>query len=144
MGRNDDALRVLRDGIERAPDEGELHYSLALLLAEETRLEEAENALRRAAELLPDRARVHYNHGLALQQLGRRSEARAALRKARQVDPRDAGIAYALAVFYAQQGQWELALPHARDLIALAPGAAEPEQLLRSIETELEAQRSAR
>jgi len=144
MGRNDAAERVLREGIERAPDEGELYYSLGLLLAEEKRLEEAESALGRAAALLPDRARVHYNHGLALQQLGRRSEARAALQQARRIDPRDAGIAYAVAVFYAQQGQWALALPHARDLIALAPGEPGPQQLLRSIEKELAAERSDR
>jgi tetratricopeptide (TPR) repeat protein len=140
MGRNDAAERVLREGIERAPDEGELHYSLGLLLAEEKRLEEAEGALGRAATLLPDRARVHYNHGLALQQLGRRSEARAALRQARGIDPRDAGIAYAVAIFYVQQGQWELALPHARSLVALAPGAPEPQKLLRSIEAKLSAE----
>ena len=88
-GRNDAAERVLREGIQRAPDEGELHYSLALLLAEEKRLEEAEASLDRAAALLSDRARVHYNHGLALQQLGRRSEAREALQSARRIDPRD-------------------------------------------------------
>jgi tetratricopeptide (TPR) repeat protein len=143
-GRNEAAERVLREGIRRAPDEGELHYSLALLLAEEKRLEEAEVSLGRAAALLPDRARVHYNHGLALQQLGRRSEAREALQSARRIDPRDSPIAYALAVFYAQQGQWELALPHARDLIALSPGEPGPRQLLQSIERELAAQRSDR
>jgi len=144
MGRNDAAERVLREGIDRAPEEGELHYSLGLLLAEEKRLSEAESALHRAAALLPGRARVHYNHGLALQQLGRRTEAREALRKARRIDPRDPGIAHALAVFYAQQGQWELALPHARDLVALAPGEPEPEELLRRIERALEVERSGR
>jgi len=143
-GRNDAAERMLREGIERAPDEGELHYSLGLLLAEEKRLEEAADVLGRAATLLPDRARVQYNHGLALQQLGRRSEARAALRQARRIDPRDAGIAYAVAIFYVQQGQWELALPHARDLMALAPDSPEPLQLLRSIEEQLAAERSDR
>jgi len=144
MGRNDAAEQLLREGIERAPDEGELHYSLGLLLAEEKRLEEAQEALSRAASLLPHRARVRYNQALALQQLGRRSEARAALQKARRIDPRDPAVAYALAVFYAQQGQWEQALPHARDLIALAPGEPGPQRLLRSIERELEAERSRR
>jgi predicted CXXCH cytochrome family protein len=142
LGRNDAAERQLRKAIERAPDQGELHYSLGLLLAEEGRLEEAADTLGRAAALLPDRARTHYNHGLALQHLGRRSEARAALRQARQIDPRDPAIAYALVVFYVQQGQWEQALPHARDLMALAPGAPEPQQLLQRIESELSAEGS--
>jgi tetratricopeptide (TPR) repeat protein len=144
MGRNDAAERVLREGIARAPNQGELHYSLGLLLAEEKRLEEAAATLGRAAALLPERARAHYNHGLALQQLGRRSDARAALRRARRIDPRDTAIAYGLTVFYVQQGQWEQALPHARDLMALAPGAPEPRELLRRIEAELSAQASGR
>ena len=47
-------------------------------------------------------------------------------------------------VFYAQQGQWKLALPHARVLVALAPGAPEPQQLLQNIERQLAAERSDR
>jgi tetratricopeptide (TPR) repeat protein len=144
MGRNDAAERVLREGIARAPEQGELHYSLGLLLAEEKRLEEAASTLGQAAALLPDRARVHYNHGLALQQLGRRSDARTALRRARRIDQRDPAIAYGLTVFYVQQGQWEQAHPHARDLVALAPGAPEPRELLRRIEAELSAQEQGR
>jgi tetratricopeptide (TPR) repeat protein len=143
MGRNDAAERVLREGIKRAPDQGELYYSLGLLLAEEKRLEEAAIALGRAAALLPTWARAQYNYGLALQQLGRRSEAVAALREARRIDANDPAFAYALAVFYAQQGQWELALPQARDLAALTPGAAEPRELLRKIEAELSAEATA-
>src|SRR3990172_10289960 len=38
MSRNADAERVLREGIKRTPNEGELYYSLGLLLAEEKRL----------------------------------------------------------------------------------------------------------
>src|SRR5207244_8397301 len=49
LGRNPDAEHVLRDGIARVPDEGELHYSLGLLLGEEERLPEAAAALGRAA-----------------------------------------------------------------------------------------------
>jgi Flp pilus assembly protein TadD len=143
-GRNDRAERVLREGIKRAPDQGELHYSLGLLLAEESRLEAAADTLGRAAALLPARARAHYNHGLALQQLGRRTEARAALLEARRIDPSDPAITYALAVFYVQQGQWELALPQARDLMALSPGAPEPQQLLQRIEAELSAEEADR
>ena len=41
QGRNAEAESVLRAGIDRVPDDGELHYSLGLLLAEEQRLDEA-------------------------------------------------------------------------------------------------------
>src|SRR5205809_6922947 len=53
LGRNPDAEHVLRDGIARVADEGELHYSLGLLLGEEERLPEAAAALGRAADLMP-------------------------------------------------------------------------------------------
>jgi Flp pilus assembly protein TadD len=109
MGRNADAERELRESIERAPRQGELHYSLGLLLVEEKRLVEAAQELSRAAELLPDRARVRYNYGLTLQQIGRRRDAEEALLQAHQLDPPDAEIVYALAVFYIQQQQYRRA-----------------------------------
>jgi predicted CXXCH cytochrome family protein len=122
MGRNADAERVLRAGLTRTPAEGELHYSLGLvLLGEEQRLSEAADELADAARLLPRRARVLYNYGLALQQLGRRRQAEAALQRAHVLGPADPQIVYALAVFYAQQQQYERALPYARLLTELAP-----------------------
>ena len=61
-GRNPEAETVLRDGLEHAPDEGELHYSLGLLLAEDDRLQEAADSLGRAAALVPARARIRFNY----------------------------------------------------------------------------------
>jgi len=139
MRRNADAERVLREALERFPEEGELHYSLGLLLAEEQHLSDAADALARAADLLPQRARVRYNLALALQHLGRHAEAEAALLRAREVDPRDPGILHAVAVFYVQQGDWERARTYAQQLVALAPGAPGPIQMLQRIETELAA-----
>jgi tetratricopeptide (TPR) repeat protein len=55
-GRNEEAEKVLREGLRRTADEGELHYSLGLLLAEMERIDEAAVSLRRAAELLPGRS----------------------------------------------------------------------------------------
>jgi predicted CXXCH cytochrome family protein len=134
MNRNGEAERVLRDGIQHVPNQGELYYSLGLLLAEERRLEEAAGELGKAAELLPHRARVRYNYALALQHLGRRAEAETALLQAYQTDSRDPGIVHALAIFYAQQQQWERALPYAQKLIELAPGEPGPRQLMQQIQ----------
>jgi tetratricopeptide (TPR) repeat protein len=137
LGRNADAEAVLREGIERAPDEGELHYSLGLLLVEEQRLDEAEETLARATELLPDRARPRYNRALLLQQLGRTTQAEQALLEAQQLDARDPDILYALVVFYAQQQDWSRALPYARALTEISPGAPGPQQLLRQIQKQI-------
>jgi tetratricopeptide (TPR) repeat protein len=143
LGRNADAEAVLREGIKRAPNEGELHYSLGLLLAEEERLDEAEETLARATELLPDRARPRYNRALLLQQLGRSTQAEHALVKAHELDSRDADILYALVVFYVQQEDWSRALPYARALTDLSPGAPGPQQLLQRIRKQLSAARDS-
>jgi tetratricopeptide (TPR) repeat protein len=143
LGRNADAEAVLREGIERAPDEGELHYSLGLLLVEEQRLDEAEETLARATELLPDRARPRYNRALLLQQLGRTTQAEQALLEAQQLDARDPDILYALVVFYAQQQDWSRALPYARALTEISPGAPGPQQLLRKIQKQISSSRDS-
>jgi predicted CXXCH cytochrome family protein len=143
MRRNADAERVLREALDRFPEEGELHYSLGLLLAEDQHLSDAADALGRAADLLPHRARIRYNLALALQHLGRNAEAETALLRAHEVDPRDPEIVRAAAIFYIQQRDWERARTYARRLVALAPGAPGPTQMLQRIEAELSAKAAA-
>ena len=130
--RNPEAETVLRGGIEFAPDEAELHYSLGLLLAEEGRLAEAVDSLSRAA-VPTARARVHYNYGLALQQAGRLEEAEAALREARRRDDRDPDVALALARLLMDQQRWGEAGELAAALVRLVPGAPGPQRLLNEI-----------
>ncbi|HUK20734.1 MAG TPA: tetratricopeptide repeat protein [Gemmatimonadales bacterium] len=136
LGRNADAEREFREAVARAPQNGDLRYSLGLLLAEEHRLPEAVEQLDRAAQLLPDRPRVQYNYALALQGTGKMKQAEAALLDAYRLDSQDADVIYALALLYAQQAKWQRALPYARELVRLAPGAPEPAQLLQRIEME--------
>src|SRR5436190_17721339 len=131
LGRNPDAEHVLRDGIARVPDEGELHYSLGLLLGEEERLPEAAAAL--AAPPTSCRRRARYNEALALQRLGRRADAEAALVKAQNTDPEDPDVAYALAVLYAQQSDWSRARDAAARLTALSPGNPQVQELIDRI-----------
>ncbi|MCH7914994.1 MAG: tetratricopeptide repeat protein, partial [Deltaproteobacteria bacterium] len=133
MGRNAEAERVLREGIKQAPDEGELYYSLGLLLAEEKRYPEAASNLGRAAMLMPKRPRVHYNHGLALQHLGRRSGAEIALLKAHRLTGSDASILQALSIFYMQGRQWDRATTYAERLTHLYPNEPGSRRLLNQI-----------
>jgi tetratricopeptide (TPR) repeat protein len=130
-GRNREAEQQLREVIEVAPENGEGYYSLGLLLAELNRLEEAADMLANAAQRLPDRPRVHYNLALALQHLGRRGEAEKALLRAAELSGVDAGILHAVVIFYAQNKEWDTALPFARRLAAIQP-AAQP--LLEQVE----------
>ncbi|SEN84886.1 Tetratricopeptide repeat-containing protein [Rhodospirillales bacterium URHD0017] len=129
-GRPHDAERILRSGLQRVPNQGDLHYSLGLLVAEQNRLPEAAAELTEAARLLPERPRVHYNQALAWQRLDRRGEAEAALLKAQSLAPSDRAFAHALAVFYAQDRRWFLALPWAEKLVALDPADRQAQQFL--------------
>ncbi len=99
----------------------------------------ATDELAEAAKLLPDRARVRYNYGLALQQLGRRAEAEATLLRARELDRGDPKIAYALAVFYIQQQQYQRALGYAQRLTELVPEDPASRQLVERIRRQLDA-----
>ena len=133
LGRNADAELVLKDGLARVPDQGELEYSLGLLLAEEEHLPEAVVALGRAADLMPERARVRYNQALALQQLGRRADAEKAFVKAQALDPGDPAIAYALTILYVQDSDWSRASAAAEKLAALSPGDPQVQALIDRI-----------
>jgi tetratricopeptide (TPR) repeat protein len=138
MGRNTEAEEVLRQGLQVAPEEeGELLYSLGLLLAEEQRLEEAAEILRQASTRLPRRVRVHYNYGLTLQHLGRREAAETALRTAHQIEPTDADVLQALTIFYVQARRWKQAATYAEQLVRLYPNAPGPRQMLDDIRQQL-------
>jgi len=141
MGQNVEADRVLYEGIKRTPNEGELYYSLGLLLAEEKRLGDAAEALGDAARLMPQRARVRYNLPLAFDRLSRDRETEAALLQAFELDPRDAGIAYAAASFYMQRRQYARALPFAEQMAAISPEDPRSRQLVASLRRQLEAGR---
>ncbi len=134
IGENEKGVAVLQQGIDRFPDNGELYYSLGLLLAEMKQMNASTQALGKAADLLNDRARVRYNYALALQGLERNFEAAAELRKAYKIDNRAPDIVYALAVFHAQQAQWQDALPYAQQLVNLVPNAPGPRQMLNEIQ----------
>jgi predicted CXXCH cytochrome family protein len=127
--RNTEAEAVLREGLARAPDaagEGELHFSLGLLLAEENRLDEAAAALTRASELVPDRPRVFTNLGLALRTLGKTTEAESALWRARAKDANDTDALQVLAELALARGDRAQALALAEELARLLPNERWP------------------
>lgn len=137
LHRNREAERELREGMRLLPKEGELPYSLGLLLAEDEQYEEAARVLAKAAELLPTRARVRYNLALVQYKLGRDAEGDRALVEAGRLDPLDSDILYALAYRYAARGDWNRALPPARKLVELMPTNEDARALLQRIEAEV-------
>lgn len=136
-GRDHDALRLLEGALVTFPREGQLHYSLGLLLVELDRAEDAVESLRAAAALLPAHPRVRYNLGLLLGQLGRDDEAEVVLRDALSLAPADPDVRFALATFYADRERWADALPHAQRLAELVPDAPGPKALVERIRAAL-------
>jgi predicted CXXCH cytochrome family protein len=125
QGNSSEAEQRFRRIIELQPDFAAAHYSLGLLLAEQhNRLSEAIEEMATAVRLDPTQARMQYNLGLAQQQIGKGDEAELALRAACEIDPRMADAWHALALVYAERGDWERARQCADRLTRLAP--AEP------------------
>jgi len=128
---------VLRDGLKRTPNEGELYYSLGLLLAEDKRLAEAADALATAlAAHAPARPRA-VQSGPRADRLSRDREAEASLLQALQLDPQDGDIVYALTAFYVQRRQWKRALPFAEQLVTISPADPRARELLEGIKRQL-------
>jgi predicted CXXCH cytochrome family protein len=122
QGRKEEAEKLFREVTRLAPQLAEAHYSLGLLLAEDSeRISEAAEHLAKAAELSPRNPRIHYNLGLARQQLGKPAEAEKALLAALELAPRSPDYLHALAVFYSQQRNWPRALACTAELIRLDP-----------------------
>jgi len=126
--RNAEAERVLREGLIWAPENGELHYSLGLLLAEEQQWEKAVASLSDAVRLMPERARVRYNYALTLQRFGKPDKALEQLRAAYQIDASDPAILQSLSGHYATIGDLENALLYTEKLIELLPEDPRPRQ----------------
>jgi tetratricopeptide (TPR) repeat protein/Zn finger protein HypA/HybF involved in hydrogenase expression len=133
-GERTEAERLLRAAIESYPEEGELRYNLGLLLAGAERLEEAAQALTAASRRLPDRPRVHYNLGLARSRIDDRPRAEEALLRAHDLDQAEPDYLYALATFYLQGGEFELAHEWTSRLVEAVPGAPGPLELRAEIE----------
>jgi pentatricopeptide repeat protein len=107
--------------MEAYPDQHDVAYSLALLLAGSNRSNEALDYLAQASHGMPQRPRVHYNYGLLLAQMGRDTEAAAALRKALDLEPQSIDYLFALIDFYYKHGQFDEALVLADRMIEAHP-----------------------
>jgi len=116
-----EAEAQLRRVTELAPENGEGFYSLALLLAEQQRLDDAEKAFAKAVSLLPGHARVLYNHGLLLLQLGKSDESERQLIRAYQLEQNSVDIMRALVSVSLAKREYEKALGRIQLLRRMEP-----------------------
>lgn len=134
IGKNEAAEALLKDAIQHSPENGELHYSLGLLLVEMKHIPAAAKHLKQATDLTPRNSRMHYNYSLVLQQLGQDKAAENELLKAGALAPKEGDIIYALAVFYLQRKQPDSALEYALKLDQLYPSSPNIQRMIQDIQ----------
>jgi tetratricopeptide (TPR) repeat protein len=134
LTRNQEAIAVLQKGIDQYPNEGELHYSLGLVLAEENNLEAAVGALARAVSLNPGQPRQHYNLGMALQKLGHLEDAETALLEAHHLNDQDSDVTHAIALLFLEMKRYDDAMVFAENLHRLRPQDRTAMQLAQQIQ----------
>jgi tetratricopeptide (TPR) repeat protein len=134
LNKKDQAEQLLRDVVTTHPEMYEIHYSLALLLAEKKQYEESAGHLTIASQGMPNRARIHYNLGLLLQVLKRDAGAEAALLEALELDSDNIDYLYALADFYLKKGRMREAKNIAEQIVAKHPTQRVGHDMLKLIE----------
>jgi len=116
LGREAEAQRILREGLERSPRAAVLHYALGLALVREKRSDEALKELAQGAKLEPANARFAYVYAVALDSFGHGEEALATLARARAAHPADTEILEALADLERKRGDEKKAQQYAEEL----------------------------
>jgi predicted CXXCH cytochrome family protein len=132
--RADDALAMLRRGLERAPDSADLHFAQGLLHGRRNETEPALRELAAAVRLEPQSAYYPYVYALALNEAGRARDALTALRAAVAHHPADQNLLGATALIARDAGRFDEALAAAKRLVELFPDQPEPRALIDEIE----------
>ncbi len=104
------AIRILRQAVERQPEDLDLNAALARLLVEAERYEAAYRQFQRVRRLAPDDPDVVYSLGVLAMQLGRVEEARRHFRTLQERGERSDDVAYYLGRIAGQEGRLEDAL----------------------------------
>jgi tetratricopeptide (TPR) repeat protein len=134
QNRDADGERVLRKGLEVAPDSADLHHALGLTLVRAKRLPEALPAFARSTKLDPDASRYAYVYAVALDSSGEGQQAITELERAYALHPGDVDVVSALTTMNQGRGDRDTALGWARKLVELTPQDPQARALLASLE----------
>ena len=122
QGRRNEAEQFLRQSVKIQPTWGQIHYSLGLLLAEDSqRLPEAIRSLERAAGYWPENPRVTYNLGIAYWQSNRVEDAVRSFQQSIAIQPDNPEFLQRISELLAQSGRWSEAVPYLTNLVGLFP-----------------------
>ncbi|HSF17891.1 MAG TPA: tetratricopeptide repeat protein [Vicinamibacteria bacterium] len=137
-GMDDEGEALLRQALERLPDEPALHHALGLTLVRQRRTQEALPELARAAALQPGEPRYSYVHGVALQSTGDLQGAAAVFTVAIERHPYDRDLLLALAHVHRELENWSTAVDYARRLTEVDTENPEARRFLAELEAHLE------
>ena len=130
------ADKVLKDGINKLPDDATLYHALGLMQARTQQMDAALISLRKAAELLPEAARYTYVYGVALNSVGKTSEALQVLEQGHTRHPGDREIIFMIASIHRDQGHNAQALEWAQKLLAINPADQNASQFIEMLGAE--------
>jgi tetratricopeptide (TPR) repeat protein len=134
QGREDDAEKLLRQGLVLLPKAADLHHALGLSLVRKGDTPAALKELATAAKLSPDNARYAYVYAVGLHSAGKRREALAILKAIDARRPYDLDVLGALISMLREAGDAKGALVYARKAAEALPGDAGIKQLLEELE----------
>lgn len=117
----EEAISLLRAGLDQHPGEPELLLQLGSLLVRSGRFAEGERLLQEALEQQPSNSEVLRNAGEAQLKQGRLASAVDLFRESLSHSSENVEAHHRLAFALLAQGQEELALEHARDAVELNP-----------------------
>lgn len=121
LGREEDALRVLREVLRRSPRDVETRQRVARLLARHGRLAEALDEQRTLARLFPERIALTMELAQSLRDQGFATEALAVLDRARARAARDRSSLFLLVDAYARAGARDRVLQTLEAIVRAAP-----------------------
>jgi len=105
VGRENDAIKIFRELLERSPDNENYYFSLSLAQMRSGDSEAAEKSLRKGLERIPDSGRLQWGLGVVLVMRGEDRDAEQYLYHALDLIPEWPAAYSALGMFYFETGQ---------------------------------------
>ncbi|MCC7017485.1 MAG: tetratricopeptide repeat protein [Rhodospirillales bacterium] len=124
-GRIEDAERLYREALARAPLHPDALHYLGLVLHRKGKFQDAAETLALAAAPLAGDPDFHANFGLALKDSGRWNQAKEELRRALAARPHHSGALFNLGLLLGEEGDWDGSAALFGRLAAREPASAE-------------------
>lgn len=135
-GRDVEGEMLLRRALEVAPDSGDAHYALGLLMVRLDRLDEAVEQLRRATEFTPEEPHYIYVHAVAVQTTDDIADAIMILDEGLSRFPENRELLFGAAAFSRDLNDLDRAIGYARRLVAIDPSDPQSAAFLRELESQ--------